>query len=161
MEIHRATDADAEAISALNRDIQALHAAALPHLFKPPAPDSFPPDKVRSLLQYPQVRMWIGSVGGDPAGYVYAEIVRQGESALRLALDYVYVHHLAVVPARQRHGYGTRLLRTVTDHARSEGVSALHLDVWAFNAQAQGFFAKHGFLPFNMRMSRNIESQEE
>lgn len=136
MDIRTATDADAEAISLMHRDIQALHARGLPHLFRPPSPESFAPERVRSLLQHGSVRMLIGVSGAVPVGYVFAEIVRQGGSVLRLPLDYVYVSHLAVAPAHRRCGYGSHLLRAVADLARAEGVAGVALDVWVFNESA-------------------------
>ncbi len=41
--VRRATVADAATISALNADVQAVHAAALPWLFKTPSAETFPP----------------------------------------------------------------------------------------------------------------------
>lgn len=177
MDICRATDADAETLSALNADIQAVHAHALPGHFKPPSVHTFPPGKVRSLLAYPHVRIWIcwvapvlGSpdasegvagrrrdpaTGAVPAGYVYAEIIRQGETSMRPATEYVYVHHLSVSLGHRRKGHGTALLRTVFDLAKTEGIAAVQLDVWAFNAEAQAFFARHGFTPCNLRLWRS------
>jgi diamine N-acetyltransferase len=164
MEIRRATEADAETISRLNADIQELHARALPKHFKPSAPDSFPPEKVRTLLGYPQVRMWIAwlepkprespASDAEPAGYAYAEILRYGETPLHHAQEYVYLHHLSVTPAHQRKGYGTALINTVIALAREEKIPELQLDVWAFNSTAQAFFARHGFAPFTVRMAR-------
>jgi ribosomal protein S18 acetylase RimI-like enzyme len=156
MDIRPATEEDAAAISALNRDVQQLHAGALPRLFKPPAPESFSPDKVRALAGQPGVCLLIGRIEGAPAGYAYAEIVRQGETALRLPMAYVYLNQLSVAPAFQRRGCGGRLLAAVVDFARAEGIDALHLDVWAFNGKAQAFFAKHGFTPFNLRMAKEL-----
>jgi ribosomal protein S18 acetylase RimI-like enzyme len=156
MEVRRATDADAEAISLLHRDVQALHAQGLPHLFRPPNPDSFAADRVRSLVQSASVRLLIGTLGGAPAGYVFAEIVRQGGSVLRLPLDYLYVNHLAVAPALRRRGYGGRLLCAATDLARAEGVAGVALDVWAFNEAARAFYAKHGFAPQQLRLWRDV-----
>jgi hypothetical protein len=48
--VRRATVADAELFSALNADVQAIHAAALPWSFKPPGPESFPPAEASILL---------------------------------------------------------------------------------------------------------------
>jgi hypothetical protein len=41
--IRRATTADAEIMSSLNADVQAVHWSTLPSLFKPPGPETFPP----------------------------------------------------------------------------------------------------------------------
>ena len=41
--VRRATVADAALLSALNAEVQAIHAAALPGWFKPPGVEAFPP----------------------------------------------------------------------------------------------------------------------
>jgi hypothetical protein len=48
--VRRATTADAELVSSLNADVQALHAAAVPWRFKPPGPDTFPSKDAEALL---------------------------------------------------------------------------------------------------------------
>jgi hypothetical protein len=42
MEVRLATLNDAEIISALNAEVQTVHAEALPHLFKATSPEAFP-----------------------------------------------------------------------------------------------------------------------
>jgi ribosomal protein S18 acetylase RimI-like enzyme len=154
--IRRAVNADAEVISALNREVQALHAVGLPHLFKPPAADSFSPDRVRSLMGTAGVRMWLACAGETPVGYLFAELFRQGENALRKPLSIVYVNHIAVAAAHRRLGGGRMLMQAAADWAREEQVDAIQLDVWGFNAEAQAFFARLGYAPFTLRLSKPV-----
>jgi GNAT superfamily N-acetyltransferase len=176
MTIRRAIEADAEAVSALQREIQALHAWSLPHLFKPPEPGSFSAERVRSLLDTAGVRIWIAEVepaadtaggaaeaGGStqraapvPAGYLYGELSRQGETVLRAAHSSVYVNHICVTAAHRRRGIGRGLLAAAGAWAREEQADAVLLDVWGFNAAAQAFFAKEGFAPFTLRLAKAV-----
>jgi hypothetical protein len=48
--VRKAVEEDADKLAALNADVQAIHAAALPWLFKPPGPDTLPPAAVAALL---------------------------------------------------------------------------------------------------------------
>jgi ribosomal protein S18 acetylase RimI-like enzyme len=171
MPIRLATESDAEAISALNRAIQQLHADALPQLFKPPSDATFPPEEVRGLLRSPHQRVYlalaeeptgavpVGSVAGGSVavGYASVQICRQGGSAMRHAQDYLYIHHIAVAPARQRQGHGGRLLEAVRELARQENIAVVELDMWAFNAQAKAFFLKHGFAPLEERLALQVK----
>jgi len=152
MDIRRAADGDAEAIAALHAELQDLHALALPRLFKPHGPESFAPERVRALLHEAQVRVFLACEAAAPVGYVYAEVVRQSGTTQRHPLDHVYVHHLHVAPAFRQHGHGRRLLEAVAALAREEGIAAVSLDVWAFNAEAQAFFAAAGFAPLELRL---------
>jgi len=160
MEIRVAGLEDAEAISALNGEVQGLHAASLPAVFKPPAPDSFPADRVRTLIGTPGVRLWIAHERTSPAGYLYAEIARQGENSLRRPHGYVYVNHICVSAAFRRRGIGRSLLQSAQSWAEDEDMDSVVLDVWGFNTGAQAFFARLGFEPFTVRLFRNIRPVE-
>jgi hypothetical protein len=48
--IRQATTADAQIMSSLNVDVQAIHSSALPWRFKPPSSETFPPDAAAALL---------------------------------------------------------------------------------------------------------------
>jgi ribosomal protein S18 acetylase RimI-like enzyme len=153
MEIRRATASDAGIVSQLNREVQQLHADALPHLFKPPAGEAFSPAAFAELVADEEARVLIGCVEGVPVGYIYAQFVRRPENAFRHALDICYVQHLSVDRAYHKRGYGEQLLGAVIALARARGIMRIELDVWAFNTNARGFFASQGFAVFNERMS--------
>jgi ribosomal protein S18 acetylase RimI-like enzyme len=152
MEIRRATAGDAGIVSRLNREVQQLHADALPHLFKPPSDAAFPPDAFAALVADEDTRILIGWADDTPVGYVYAQFMRRPENAMRHALDLCYVHHLSVDRAYQKRGYGEQLLGAVIALARARGIARIELDVWAFNDNARGFFASQGFAVYNERM---------
>jgi hypothetical protein len=66
--VRRAIVADAELVSALNADVQAIHAAALPWRFKPPGPESFPPAEASVLLSKSDHLVFIGEVASEAVG---------------------------------------------------------------------------------------------
>jgi len=147
-----ATEVDAEAISALNREVQGVHAAGLPGLFKLPGPESFPPSAVRELLAKPENVVLFARLGSEPAGYVYAEIVRRPETSLRYAHAMIYLHHISVAaPCRQR-GVGRALVEAVRRIGAQHGINTLALDVWSFNEPARHFFRRCGLAPYNERL---------
>jgi ribosomal protein S18 acetylase RimI-like enzyme len=147
----RATDADADVLASLNRDVQALHAAALPWRFKPPGAEKWSAEAA-ALLRSPNNLVFIGEVDTEGAGYAYAEIIRQPETPLLYARELVYLHHLSVSPAFRRQGLGGALLSAVRSAATSQGISLIALDVWTFNEGARSFFQRHGFTSYNERM---------
>jgi len=150
--IARATEADAEAISALNREVQGLHAAALPRLFKPPGAESFPPSGVGELLANPENVLLLARVGPEPAGYVYAEIVRRSETLLRYAHAMIYLNHISVAAPFRKRGVGRALVEAVRQIGAQHGISTLALDVWSFNEPARRFFHRCGLTPYNERL---------
>ncbi|MCT1656721.1 ribosomal protein S18-alanine N-acetyltransferase [Brevibacterium luteolum] len=58
---------------------------------------------------------------------------------------------IASHPDARRQGIGRRLLDALLDHARANGVEAVHLDVRADNTAAQAMYAADGFVELDRR----------
>ena len=156
MLIRSATGADAPAISALNVEVQAVHAEALPHIFKPPSKGAFPPAEVASWFDDPRNHVYLACEEEESVGYIWARVLSLSETSYRYGLDVIYINHLVVGSARRRQGVGRALIEKVLCLARERGISMVQLDVWSFNEQARAFFRRQGFAPFNERMWLSI-----
>jgi ribosomal protein S18 acetylase RimI-like enzyme len=152
MEIRLATVADAETIAELNADVQQIHVDALPDLFKAPAPYAFPPSIIREWLADPATVVYIGMLGEEAVGYIYAEVRLRPETSWQYAMNSIYIHHISVRPEHRGAGYGKKLIDAVKNLAKEKGISWVALDVWSFNTEAKAFFSKQGFTVFNERM---------
>jgi ribosomal protein S18 acetylase RimI-like enzyme len=150
--VRLAGEADAALLSSLNADVQALHAEALPWLFKQPGPEAFTPADALALLANPDNLIFVAEVGSKPAGYAYAEVVRRAETPLRYAFEEVHLHHISVQPAWRRQGLGEELVDAVRQAARQRGIVLLTLSVWSFNDAARSFFREQGFAFYMERM---------
>lgn len=157
MEIRVGTLDDAVSIARLNVEVQNIHAAALPHIFKRVSDGSFALPYITQCLADPQNHFFIASVAGEDVGYVFARVVRRLESAYTYARGQVYIDQIAVRPEYQGQGCGAALIQAVCDLAKAEQIETVALDTWAFNDKAQAFFASQGFTPFNIRMWMQIE----
>jgi ribosomal protein S18 acetylase RimI-like enzyme len=143
--IRRAEKGEADVLALLNGDVQAIHASAVPWLFKAPGPETFPEREFAFLLEVEDNLLFIAEVDGAPAGYAFAEIMRRPESAFCNAYDLVHLHHISVRPAHRRHGVGTALLAAVRAAADERNIKLIEIGVWNFNEAARDFFRRHGF----------------
>jgi ribosomal protein S18 acetylase RimI-like enzyme len=150
--IRRATAADAAAVSALNADVQALHAEALPWRFKPPGAATFPPEEAAALIAKPENIFLIADVASAPVGYVYAEVIRRAETPFQYALELVYIHHIGVRSQFRERDVGETLLDAVRAAAAQLKIELITLDVWSFNTNARAFFRRNGFTIYNERL---------
>ena len=150
--VRLATETDAEIISSLNADVQALHASALPWRFKPPGSDTFPPTAAAALLAEPTNLVFVAELGSIPVGYAYAEVVRRPETSFTYAYDMVHLHHISVRPTHRREGIGGALMNAVREAANERGIALLTVDVWVFNEVSRAFFQRHGFGPYIERL---------
>jgi diamine N-acetyltransferase len=152
--VRRAQIADAALVSALNAEVQALHAERFPERFKPPGPDTFPATEVAALLARAENLILLAFTDQGPAGYAFAEFVWRPETSLTRAYEAVHVHHLLVKGACRRLGVGTALIAAARDAGLVRGITLLTLDVWKFNEEARSFFRKIGFAPYIERLWR-------
>jgi len=150
--IRRAALGDAEAVSSLNADVQALHAEALPFRFKPPGPATFPPAEAAGLLGKPETIMFVAEMDAVPVGYIYAERMQRPETPFTYAHELVYIHHISVRPKFREKDMGEALLDAVRAAAAELKIELITLDVWSFNASARSFFRRNGFRIYNERL---------
>jgi ribosomal protein S18 acetylase RimI-like enzyme len=150
--VREATEADAGSISSLNTDVQAAHASAVPWLFKPAGPDTFPADVVALLLDEPGNLVFVAEVESSPAGYVYAEIIDRPQTSFTYEYQMIYIHHVSVRPTLRRRGVGRALLEAVQAEASKRHIRMISLDVWSFNDEARAFFSRSGFTAHSERL---------
>jgi GNAT superfamily N-acetyltransferase len=150
--IRKAVEQDAAILGMLNADVQAIHAEALPWLFKPSGPDTFALCEVKPLLKRPGNLFFIAEVDGIAAGYAYAEIQEWPETPFTCGQQMMYLHHISVRPAHRRHGVGTALMGAVRDAAADAGITVVALDVWTFNEEARAFFRRRGFAAYSEKL---------
>jgi len=159
MDVRLATLHDAEIISALNAEVQTVHAEALPHLFKPASPEAFPASFVHQLLADPDTCIFLGSLHDAPVGYLYAQIIRRPETALRHAWKRLHIHHLSVQRTHHRRGCGHALIQAAVQFAKEQEITTITLDVWSFNTPARSFFTTQGFTVYNENMWLDVSGQ--
>jgi ribosomal protein S18 acetylase RimI-like enzyme len=152
MEIRRAKLDDAASLSALNADVQRVHASALPRIFKQPESDAFALQFMQEHLPDALNYFFIASLDGEDVGYIFARIVDRPEDPFMYAWRYIYIDQITVKPDFRGRGVGRQLMEAVRSLAEQEGIDTIALDTWSFNTAAQAFFKKQGFELFNLRM---------
>jgi GNAT superfamily N-acetyltransferase len=161
MSVRTATGEDVQLLANLNRDVQQLHADALPHIYKPITDSEMITADIRDrVLADTEGRVFVAETDlGEAVGYIYAKIVRRPEHPYVYAQTYVHIDVITVRPAYQGQGYGQALIDSVVDWARTEGIARITLDTLAFNVQAQAFFAAQGFKMFRHVMEMFLDEK--
>jgi GNAT superfamily N-acetyltransferase len=137
----------------LNETVQKVHRAALPSEFKE-ADGQAAAHFFAVELTKPGRAALLAELGNEPVGYALIEEVRRPESAFEFACSVLYVHHLAVVAAKQRSGVGRLLMVAVQAEAARLHIDEIRLDYWTFNHEAASFFASLGYEPFSINVRR-------
>lgn len=155
--VRLATMDDAEIIARQTSTVQQLHKDALPDIFKPPSAALFPPQKLAALLQDRDAVVAVAEIDGRVVGHIYAAVVSSAENAFKQASAHMHIHQIGVDDAVRREGVGTALVGFIREQTLARGLSAMHVDHWAFNAHAAGFFEACGFRPMKIVMHQTLK----
>jgi ribosomal protein S18 acetylase RimI-like enzyme len=152
--IRQASDADMDALVALNGVVQGVHARIDPTHFK----SEVDPGELRvffhDLLSKSENWILVAEQRSVPVGYVWFELQDRPTTPFSRARRRFYVHHIVVYEAVRRSGVALSLLQAVEAQARENGVANIALDAWAANKNAQQFFEASGFQPFNLVLGK-------
>jgi len=152
IDIRPAVPADAPAISALAAEVQALHAAAHPAIFKPAGPDTFPAAVIRDRMATAGHRFWVAAAEGEVVGYAYLVAQAEPETAWRYAGVVATLDQMSVAARHRGCGVGAGLVAAVRAAAAALGAPEVRLNVWAFNEGARAFYRRCGFAQVQERL---------
>ena len=157
--VRRAIPADAADIVRLALEIQDVHVAGHPELFKPGGGESHA--DIASRVTAPGQFYWIATVADDPVGYAYARLVTEPESSWRYASRWLLLDQMGVDARHRSRGIGAALWNAVRETAATEAVSRVVLNVWSFNRDARRFYEQLGFTSFQERMAFEIQPPDD
>ena len=143
---------DAAAVAAIARSVHALHAAALPDTFQPPAESVATAEEMVALLARPDHLLLVATDGDAVVGYAHAEEQRAPATPIKRAAALLHVHAMGVAERHRGRGVGHALLAALHDLAAARGLDGLSLEVYAFNAAARAFYEREGFVGQRERM---------
>lgn len=141
-DVRPATLADIGFLSSLSREVQQIHADALPRLFKPASDDAYGEEFFRGILADPDGCVLVASWGGKQVGFLRGVILREPETVVRHAWTRLHFKHIGVQPGEHGRGCGHALIAAAVRWARGRGIETITGDVWSFNTRMRAFLAR-------------------
>lgn len=155
MNIKITETADPVLLTQLNREVQNLHAAMHPQIFKKHEQTAIEM-AMRQIVSTKDCKCYLASNGTDICGYMITIIREYPETAFTYARKSLYIDQIAVLEGFRNRGVGKILL----DHARHlaiySGLRRIELDHWSSNTPAATFFRKHGFKLYREMLMKEI-----
>lgn len=111
---------------------------------------------LRSQLEVPDVFVLVAEREGAVVGYAYGGI--EGHDWMALRGPAGVLHDLVVDPAHRGHGIGRLLLDAVVAALRAGGAPRVVLSTAARNEAAKRLFARAGFRPTMVEMTRELDA---
>jgi ribosomal protein S18 acetylase RimI-like enzyme len=157
--VRRAVAADAPDLARLTLEVQAVHVAARPDLFKPGGAETSA--EIASRIGSPDQFYWVALLDGKAVGYAYARVVNEPESRWRFAARTIVLDQMGVDARHRSRGIGEQLWHAVLEAAIAAEVDRVILNVWSFNSDARRFYERLGFTSFHERMAVELRSRPE
>ncbi len=154
--VRLAVAGDIAELATLNRIIQDDHVKSESDYFNADWQAELVEKFFSNLLVSDKNTILIAELAGRPVGYLWFEVQERPGNLFKLALRRIYIHHVGVDEGSQGRGVGATLVRAAEAEAEMRGIVHIAVDTWAFNANAQAFFQRLGFDPFNIAMRKEL-----
>lgn len=151
MKIFIGSKDDIKAIIPLTYELQQLHIANEPSIFK-----RFSKRKVTAFfekhIEMGRATLLVAREGDKIAGYAFIVEHLAHEGTFVHQRRFIVLEQIVVAPDFQKKGLGRELTLRAKQIALQKGFQDLELGVWEFNAAAQRLFASCGFSPMLINM---------
>ena len=145
--IRDAEEHDLDALFALMNEVQAVHAKALPDIFRSNLDADAAIGMFRETLGKQGHTILVAEEAGQAAGYIWFEIFDRPANFYHHPRRVGYIHHISVSASVRRQGVGRALVEATRSRLADTGISEVGVDYWAFNTRASQFFASLEFEP--------------
>lgn len=140
--------AKAHRLVPLLEQVQAIHAAAHPDIFKAPSdPDALLAEIRQMLGQEGTTALLAVGEDGSSLGYAICGIRLIEPTPLIHGRKVGVLHHISVERACRRQGIGLALVEAAKARLREQGITRMQASYWAFNDASAGLMRKAGLAP--------------
>ena len=154
--IRAAAAQDYDVISRLLAELDAIHAAREPSVFRPAAPPARSKEYLDGLLSDPTVGLFIAEADSMPVGLVHLQIRHAPDYSMLVPRTYAHMEGLVVTEGARGIGVGKALVGYAEKWSLAHGCTKMQLGVWEFNSPAIAFYERSGYRTFARRMWKDL-----
>lgn len=145
--VRRATKDDYEGMWQILTETEALHARALPAIFRATSSPAQDRDIILASLRDKSGVWFLAEKDGQIAGIIHVSAQEAPDAPFLVPRRYAKVNDLAVKKEFQRHGVGQALMAEAEKWTGEKGLKSIELMVWEFNKDAHAFYKRLGYNP--------------
>lgn len=151
-----ATIADFDFINSIVKEGHDEHFHALPHIFRK-VEQVMPYEYFHSLLTDPSSEILVARYADEVVSFAVLEIIEAPPFNSLIPRKFSYINDFGVSSKYNRMGFGKKTFHACCDWAKSQGATALELNVWEFNRGAISFYESLGMETVNRKMTFNLD----
>ncbi len=150
-----AREEDLERVNELRKQVNDLHVAGRPDVFKPGFCDELR-DYLYVIWKSPEQKIVVAEAGGTVCGFAVLNHIVRPENPFMFVRDYLDIDEFCVDKAFRRRGAASEMIRFILDFAKEQGFTRLELNMWEFNEGALAFYEAAGFKTYRRYMEINL-----
>ena len=151
MDVRFAREADLEQVNRLRKEVNDLHVAGKPEVFKPGFCDELR-DYVHVIFADPAKRIVVAEDSGEVCGFAVLNHIVRPENPFMFVRDFLDIDEFAVDEGHWRQGIATAMIGFIREWAKAQGFTRLELNMWEFNRGALAFYEAAGFTTYRRYM---------
>ena len=149
--VRLARENELDRINELRKQVNDLHVAGKPEIFKPGFCDDLR-DYIHLIRQDPKKEIVVAEIQGKICGVAVLNHIIRPENPFMYERNYLDIDEFGVDEGCRRQGAATAMVRFIQDRARERGFHRLELNMWAFNRGALAFYESVGFQTYRRYM---------
>lgn len=142
---------DLEQVNVLRRQVNDLHVAGEPEVFKAGFCDVLR-DYIYENFQNPMKEIVVAELDGRICGYAVLHHIIRPENPFMYERYYLEIDEFGVDENVRRSGVASAMISYIRDYAKAHGFNRVELDMWEFNQNALAFYEAAGFTTYRRYM---------
>ena len=156
MNIRFATQTDLPRVNELRRQVNDVHVAGKPEVFREGFCDELQ-QHLYTLFSQADHAVLVAETEKGIVGFACLKFVDRPASPYRKAQKYLDVDEFGVDESCRRQGIGRALFGAIRELARERGLDRIELNMWEFNEGALKFYESIGFSTYRRYMEFTID----
>ena len=154
-EVRLARENELERVNELRMQVNALHVAGKPEVFKPGFPEELR-NYIYAIHKDPEQFITVAVKDGTICGFAVLHHINRPENPFMKERDFLDIDEFCVDEAFRRQGIASEMIDFIREFAKEKGFHRIELNMWEFNQDALAFYEAAGFQTFRRYMEMFI-----
>ena len=154
-EVRRARENELERVNELRMQVNALHVAGKPEVFKPGFPEELR-NYIYAIHKDPEQFITVAVKDGTICGFAVLHHINRPENPFMKERDFLDIDEFCVDETFRRQGIASEMIDFIREFAKEKGFHRIELNMWEFNQEALAFYEAAGFQTFRRYMEMFI-----
>ncbi len=158
LNIRFAREDELEQINKLRKQVNDLHVAGKPEIFKPGFGNELQ-NHIYTIWNDPKQEIVVAELNEHLCGFAVLNHIIRPENPYMFERDYLDIDEFCVDHCCRRQGAASAMIQFIRDYARKKGFSRIELNMWEFNRGALAFYESAGFITYRRYMEMKISEK--